>query len=195
MKIVVEIAPSLSDYARIPISFHVTERLDLTSADRARIAATLPTRPVTPPFRKDYDARPNEHPTDWPRRHDLSTWIFFAALIDERRVGGAAVIIDPAAADLATLYDIRIDAAFRRRGVGRALLTSVESETRARGVLRIQVETQDINVPACRFYACLGYQLAAIHDHAYPDLPDEAQLLWQKQLTSEPRGPLLPDQL
>jgi hypothetical protein len=44
------------------------------------------------------------------------------------------------------------------------------------------VETQNINVPACRFYARQGCVLGAIHPDAYPDLPDEVQLLWWLEL-------------
>jgi hypothetical protein len=44
------------------------------------------------------------------------------------------------------------------------------------------VETQNINVPACRFYARMRCTLGAIHRYAYPDLPGEAQLLWYRTL-------------
>jgi hypothetical protein len=44
------------------------------------------------------------------------------------------------------------------------------------------VETQDINVPACRFYAAAGYVLVRVEPQAYPTLPDETRLIWQKQL-------------
>ena len=43
------------------------------------------------------------------------------------------------------------------------------------------VETQDINVPACRFYEA-GYVLTEINPRASADLPDEVQLIWQKDL-------------
>ena len=36
--------------------------------------------------------------------------------------------------------------------------------------------------PACRFYAKQGCELAAIHRFAYPELPNEVQLLWYKDL-------------
>ena len=44
------------------------------------------------------------------------------------------------------------------------------------------VETQNINVPACRFYVHMGSVLRAINCMAYPDLPGEVQLLWCKEL-------------
>ena len=47
----------------------------------------------------------------------------------------------------------------------------------------MKVETQNVNVPACRFYARQGCVLGAINRFAYPDLPDEVQLLWYKTLS------------
>jgi len=44
------------------------------------------------------------------------------------------------------------------------------------------VETQNVNVPACRFYARMGCVLGGIHRFAYPELPGEARLLWYKAL-------------
>ena len=183
VSIVSEAQVNLRDYAAIPISFQVTERLDRASADLALIAATLPTLVVEPPYVKDYDAQPGQHPTQWPRRFNLANGSFAAAFLGEQRIGGAVVIPD-ASADTAVLWDIRVHPAFRNRGVGRALLSFAESHARARGHRRMQIETQDINVPASRFYASAGYVLIAINPRAYPDLPDEVQLIWQKHLTA-----------
>ena len=55
----------------------------------------------------------------------------------------------------------------------------------ARGCRWLKVETQNINVPACRFYAKQGCVLGAIHRFAYPDYPNEAQLLWYKDLAGQ----------
>jgi len=43
------------------------------------------------------------------------------------------------------------------------------------------VETQNINVPACRFYARQAFVLGAVNRGAYPDLPHDVQLLWYKE--------------
>ena len=43
-------------------------------------------------------------------------------------------------------------------------------------------ETQNINVPACRFYAAQGCELRGIHVGAYPEHPEEVQLLWYMDL-------------
>jgi hypothetical protein len=46
----------------------------------------------------------------------------------------------------------------------------------------LKVETQQINVPACRFYAARGFVLRAVNESAYDGLPEEFQLLWYKSL-------------
>jgi hypothetical protein len=58
----------------------------------------------------------------------------------------------------------------------------------AKGCFRLKVETQNINVPACRFYVKQGCVLGAIHRFAYPEFPDEAQLLWYKDLPGSLRS-------
>jgi hypothetical protein len=50
----------------------------------------------------------------------------------------------------------------------------------------MKVETQNINVPACRFYAKQGFALGAAHHFVYPALPEEVQLLWYKDLGTPP---------
>jgi GNAT superfamily N-acetyltransferase len=132
---------------------------------------------------KDYDAQPGHHPLDWPRRFDVSHWWFAAACLNEQRIGGAVVIPGSSASpDTAIVWDLRIAPAFRRRDVGRAILAFAESQARSRGHRHIQIETQDINVPACRFYARAGYRLSEINARAYADLPDEVRLIWHNDL-------------
>ena len=80
----------------------------------------------------------------------------------------------------------------RGKGVGTALFQAAEQWAVARGCRRLQVETQNINVPACKFYAKQGCTLGEVHRLAYPEHPDEVQLLWHKDLagirTDNPNG-------
>ena len=48
----------------------------------------------------------------------------------------------------------------------------------------MKVETQNINVPACRLYAKHGFALGVINRHAYAELPDEVELTWYKRLAA-----------
>jgi hypothetical protein len=45
------------------------------------------------------------------------------------------------------------------------------------------VETQNVNVAACRFYEGHGCLLEQANPGAYPQLPEEIQLIFSKALT------------
>ena len=84
--------------------------------------------------------------------------------------------------DLAVLWDIRVAPDARRRGIGAALMAAAERWAEAQGCAELKVETQNINVPACRFYARQGFTLREARRFAYPGLPDEIQLLWYRPI-------------
>lgn len=151
----------------------------------------LTERRLDAPYVKDYDAIEGEHPTQWARLFDVRNWGLFAARMDGQRIGGAVVAYDTPGldmlegrGDLAVLWDIRVTPEARGKGVGSALFRSAEAWARARGCRKLKVETQNINVSACRLYARQGCVLAAVHRFAYPRLPGEIQLLWYKELRS-----------
>lgn len=84
--------------------------------------------------------------------------------------------------DLAVLWDIHVEPATRGVGVGRLLFQAAEEWARERHCTRLEVETQNVNVPACRFYLKMGCVLRSIDRFAYPNLPAEVGLLWLKEL-------------
>jgi GNAT superfamily N-acetyltransferase len=182
-----ETAAELADYARVPISFEVRGVLDVTAPAGGLGGLILAERRLDVPWVKDYDAI--EHPLRWPERFDTSRWGFLAARVEGRRVGGATVAFGEEGvdmlegrSDLAVLWDLRVAPEARGHGVGAALFRAAEAWAAARGCRQLKVETQNVNVPACRFYARQGCVLGAIHRFAYPGLPDEAQLLWYRDL-------------
>lgn len=181
-----ESAAALPELARIPIWFEVRSVLDV--ADDAG-GFDLSERSLDAPWVKDYDAIGGEGPTSWADRFDLSRWGFLSARVDGRMVGAAAVAFDTPGVDmlegrrdLAVLWDLRVAPDARGQGVGSALFRAAEEWARARGCTRLKIETQNVNVPACSFYAAQGCVLGAANRSAYPALPDEIQLLWYKEL-------------
>jgi GNAT superfamily N-acetyltransferase len=62
--------------------------------------------------------------------------------------------------------------------MGKRLFDHAAAWARAQGCRQLKVETQNINVPACTFYAKQGCALGAVNPGAYPAYPDEVQLLW-----------------
>jgi ribosomal protein S18 acetylase RimI-like enzyme len=106
-----------------------------------------------------------------------------------RTVGGAAVVFDTprltkldGRRDLAVVWDIRVAPDARGQGVGSALFEKAEAWARMRGCRQLKIETQNTNARACGFYERQGCQLRAINRAAYPELPEEIQLLWYKDL-------------
>lgn len=188
-----EESPSyLEEYARIPIAFEVSRILDLSLRSGGIGGFELVERPLTPTLVKDYDAVPGNHPTDWARRFDLSSWGFLSARLEDECVGGVVIAFDTPGllmledrSDLAVVWDLRVSPHARRKGIGAALFAAAERWAKRRSCRRLKVETQNLNVPACRFYASQGCALGAIHRFAYPELPEEVQLLWYKDLGEE----------
>lgn len=181
-----EPATVLPEYAGIPIAFEVHEVFDVTTEPDGRFQLTARRLPRS--YVKDYDAI-GDSPMRWAARFDLSNWGFFSAVKGGQCVGRAAVASDTPTLhmlegrrDLALLWDIRTAASARRSGVGSALFDAAVAWALSGGCLQLKVETQNINVAACRFYARRGCVLRAVHLGAYPELPDEIQLLWFKDL-------------
>jgi GNAT superfamily N-acetyltransferase len=186
-----ELPPSqLAVYAAVPIALRVTSRL---VRDRASPTAdALVEVPVARPFIKDYDLASGLTPLHWAERHALERWGLFVAEVDGRVVGGAAVA--PAAevmpdlestASTGVLWDLRVAPAWQDRGVGSALFRASQRWAGANGCLGLVVETQDINVAACRFYARMGCRLLSYEEHAYDAMPGEARLVWRASAVGE----------
>ena len=70
--------------------------------------------------------------------------------------------------DVAVLWDIRVSPRERGRGTGSALFRAAGDWAGARGFRWLKIETQNVNVPACRFYQKMGCTLGAIDRFAYP---------------------------
>lgn len=179
----------LAEYGRVPIGFSVAEVFDDQAVAALGRGDSAIATPLATPYWKDYDSYAGNRPSDWSKRFDVSRWTFLAASVDRQRVGGAVIIYDDPQIDLlhdcqacALLWDLRVSPAMRGRSMGSALVSSVKSLARGRGAAAIRVETQQNNVPACRFYARHGFRLERAVSGAYPDLPGETQLLWRKTL-------------
>lgn len=176
-------------YGRVPIAFEVRSILECRTVDGGLGGFALSERRLDEPYAKDYDALRGEGPAHWMRRFDLSRWGLLMAWLGDDPVGGAAVAFDTPGVemlegrrDLAVLWDLRVAPEVRGQGVGSALFAAAAAWAAGRGCTRLKIETQNVNVLACRFYAGRGCVLGAIHRYAYPELPEEIQLLWYLDL-------------
>jgi ribosomal protein S18 acetylase RimI-like enzyme len=171
----------LADYATVPSAFTVRSRYILSDPGNPRMKE----EPVES-YVKDYDAL--ESPAEWPERFDVSNWGVFSASIGENRVGGAIIAWKTAgleclanAESTAVLWDLRIEPRFRGKGIGEKLFNAAIEWARQRGCSDLTIETQNVNVPACKFYARHGCKLTAINPDAYPGL-NEVQMIWVREI-------------
>jgi GNAT superfamily N-acetyltransferase len=189
---VTEVRPTpaeLAGYAEVPIAYTVASVLEVELVDGGLGGVRFTERPLDEPWVKDYDALDGAAPTDWPPRFDLDRWGIFVAHDRGRRVGGLAVAFDTRSidpergrADHSALWDLRVAPEHRGRGVGRALVAAALAGAARQSASTCTVETQNVNVPACRFYRALGATVASIDRFAYPGLPDEVQIIWSLAL-------------
>ena len=193
---IIEIQPSdLNLYDAIPSRFLVKTILVPELVDEGLGGITLREQPVSQPYIKDYDTY-GEIPSDWPKLFDVTNWIFFLAMEKAQVFGGAVVAFDTtgvsmleARSDLSVLWDIRIRT--QGRGCGILLFRRAAEWSRVRGCRQMKIETQNVNVPACKFYQRMGASLGEIRCHGYANVPavaDEVMLCWYLDLVMSKPG-------
>jgi ribosomal protein S18 acetylase RimI-like enzyme len=164
-------SPDLSDINRCDKAFTVAERL----VPRLVGGALAYTFEAVAPYEKVYP----------PEQFDPAAWLadpacaIYLAYAGETLAGQAA--LSTHWNGYAYLDDLRVGAAFRRRGLGRRLVAQSAAWARSRRLPGIMLETQDINAPACRLYASFGFVLGGIDQYLYragPPPLDETALYW-----------------
>lgn len=81
----------------------------------------------------------------------------------------------------ASIDDLVVGQAFRRRGVARALVAHAIAWSRAQQLAGVVLETQNNNVAACRLYAACGFRLEGFDGGLYRGLEPgtrEVALFW-----------------
>ncbi len=179
-------AQNLPSYSGIPIAFTAYSIFDIIPIQNGLAGLSLTERKLDIPFVKNYDMEEAGGPISWPKRFDIRNWAFFLAYENARPIGGATVAWSTLELDMlqgrkdvALIWDLRIALEWRHRGVGRHLFAAAKEWAKSKGCTEMRVETQNINIPACRFYASQGFELFSIDPLAYPNLLNETQLLWR----------------
>jgi len=80
----------------------------------------------------------------------------------------AAFAITQVVLDEATLFNIAVDPAYQRRGIGRQLLEHLISELEKRDVFTLWLEVRASNAAAIALYESLGFNEATIRRNYYP---------------------------
>lgn len=175
-------------YAQLSIAFEVRTRFEVIGNTLEELQ--LIEKRGEPPWMKDYDQI--EHPLSWPKRWSLENWDILGAYQESQLRGGCIVARNTDGVellegreDLAVLWDLRIDPEHRRLGLGSLLFQAAVNAARVNGCRELRVETQNINVPACRLYEAKGCRLCNFNRNAYRDYPNEVQLIWRKVLSGD----------
>ena len=191
MKIFIEeIQPDrLGEYDRVPQRVEVKTILQPELVENGLGGINFREVAVEQPYIKDYDSS-GDHPSDVTTKFDVSKWGFFLAVAGNLPAGGAMVAYDTtgvfmleARKDLAVLWDIRVCPEYR--GVGISLFRHAAAWARQKGCTQMKIETQNVNVPACRFYQRMGARLGEIHRFGYAGVPavaNEVMLNWYLNL-------------
>jgi len=174
----------LPQYDKIPMRYTVSSYYHIEKHNRGLQGFTLMEMPLEP-YIKDFCA--TETVEDW-RQWDLSNWAFFIAFDGQKPIGAATVASKTKEINmldrrdnLAVLWDIRVDEAYKGQGVGQKLFDMAADWSRVQGLVQMKIECQNNNVPACKFYHKQGAVLSAINEYAYynePKYRHEAQFIW-----------------
>lgn len=173
-------------YDQIPMLVHVSAYYRIEKVNRGLGGLHFIETPVEP-YMRDFRTGGDESVTRW-GKWDLSNWAFFIAFHDERPIGGATVAsrtkeinMLSGRDDLAVLWDIRVDDAYKHQGIGQALFDMAVNWSRSQGLRQMKIECQNNNVPAVKFYHKQGAVLSVVDEYAYynePEYRHEAQFIW-----------------
>jgi GNAT superfamily N-acetyltransferase len=181
---------TLVKYHQIPSSLEVRTKFEVEVRDDGFRGMVLREKPVERPYIKNYEDNPN--PLSWYQDFHTDNWVLFIAAEGNLNAGGLAVACRTPELrmlngrdDLACVWDIRVRSEYKRRGVGASLFEAAITWSKSHGFKQLCVETQNVNVPACRFYQQQGCRLGGINLHAYRSSPltqGEVQLIWYLDL-------------
>ncbi|MBE5804181.1 MAG: GNAT family N-acetyltransferase [Clostridiales bacterium] len=91
---------------------------------------------------------------------DPSAAMFLA--FDDEVFVGQAIVYTTSETRWTDVLDIRVDAAHRRKGVARALLSAIESFSRKQGMNGLRIALTDDNTVACQFCEHCGFTLQGL---------------------------------
>lgn len=181
----------LEAYSRIPSAFLVTSIFEVILIQKGLGGIELVEKPVEP-YIKDYDSYIDGPPTAWPQHFDMHNWGVLLIWQFDQPVAGATIARGTAGVnmleerqDLSVLWDIRVHPEYRGKDYGNLVFDMAAQWARQHGCIEMKIETQNINVPACHFYARQGCVLSSINCYGYRNVPEvrhETMLIWYYKL-------------
>jgi ribosomal protein S18 acetylase RimI-like enzyme len=138
-------------------SFLVEEKLRLYTKEQEILYSSVPINHFVksyPPEEIDYSSY-----IDNPEKN-----VYFAFI--EGQLAGQ-IILRKNWNGYAYIEDIAVDCSFRRQGVGQRLMVQAVEWARSKALPGIMLETSNVNVPACKFYAHFGFKLGGFDRYLY----------------------------
>jgi ribosomal protein S18 acetylase RimI-like enzyme len=176
-------------YDRIPMLVHVKSKFILVKSKNGLGGILLEEVPVDG-YIKNLGLY--EEAKKYKEKFDITNWAFFMAFDDKLPIGAATVVSKTSNVqmldcrdDLSVLWDIRVDDRYKCQGVGTTLFKMAVEWSKSNGLKQMKIESQNDNVPGCRFYHKQGAVLGKIDEYAYykeTGTKDEVQLIWYLDL-------------
>jgi len=147
-------------------------------------------RPLVPPFRSRYYSLNRQQRQEVGVRLQTGDGLYLAA--EDTHTGKFIALLDMERErwrDSAVVWNIMVDRAYRRKGLGRELVSRAVAWGRNLGLRGIVLETQTNNLAACHFYQAMGFKLCGIDDHFYSNDDTgakEVAIVWWYELDGSP---------
>jgi len=158
----------------------VLEKVEL---DAQEITWHLVCKQLEKPFEKGHGYDLDESELSRIRRRLLSSECLSLVAVDNGRIVGLLEVEPSTWRRVGWIWNILIDVDYRGHGLGRRFVERGVAWARKHDLQALVAETQTNNVPACRFYAHVGFRPAGIDDHYYrhcgnPASAHDVALFW-----------------
>jgi ribosomal protein S18 acetylase RimI-like enzyme len=136
----------------------VTDRI--FAVRRSFLSFALAEVTCVPPYRKRYPISTLEG--------SVSPPLVRIAAYDNDTLTGFAVVREESWNGRAVITDFFVSLEARRRGIGRGMMNEILSRLSGTNLRVLWVETQNVNLPAVRFYLSIGFELCGLDLTLYP---------------------------
>jgi ribosomal protein S18 acetylase RimI-like enzyme len=129
----------------------------------ARVDVTFRTVRLPRWMQSEYPRNRDQLVEDWQRDEG-----FFVAEVDGQVCGYVDLLVQPWQHQ-GWIANLAVDRAYRRRGIGTALMRHTRQWAWEQGLHVVMAEATTKNYPALCFYQKLGFQFCGFNDHYYPN--------------------------
>lgn len=124
-----------------------------------------------PSYEKSYSEEPTEQADDIDDSEYINNpdQVVYLAFAEQQAVG--RIVLKKNWNRYALIDMIQVDKQFRRHGIGRQLMEQAKRWALERGLPGVMLETQSINVRACKFYERCGFVIGGFDQYVYQGIP------------------------